>query len=477
MANKKLLYSSVLVLLFMPILSKAQDIRQDTFIERLTNEHQHEMPYFIFGTPKGWGVMDTLKKVILPIINASGPEGIETHNGLLLRYQQENKIGLINLTYFYRLPLVYDAIKIRNNMSSHESVCSAGIIKQGSKHGAIDLKIGKVIIDCIYDTIHIKCDNFIVVKDNKKGLYSYRAGELLPCLYDEIYRHSGTWIFKKGDKLGYIHCNLWDTTPQVKTELLYDKIEGYDDIILAQKNGKWGMLNIRNKTQIPFEYDFFEKKHIGFFCGTENTDCSEPESYYIPAPHIVTKNKKFGLIDAQNHQLLPFVYDEFLGRKQTDFYTEISFIKQTNKKADTCKLLLPHQMDKKKYFYHLEYADLFKKWAFMDTLNRQLTPFRFDDVRWDYTPQPTVIENGKYGVFDIRKNKYIIPAIYNAIHRFKESDLIWVQKEGKLGIINHDGKEILPIEYDEIQFSDAQDYYAPLRLTKNGLSRLVKIRR
>jgi WG containing repeat len=223
-------------------------------------------------------------------------------------------------------------------------------------------------------------------------------------------------------------------------------------------------------------------------------------------------------------------------------------------------------------------------------MNRQITTFRFDDVLWDYAPQVTVLENGKYGIFDIQKNEYIIPNIYQAISRQKNNDMVCIKKEDKwgyfympqkrvseciydsveifvqnygvvkkngkygaidtlcietvpckydrlfdnnygkyfwkaeanvclngkfgrinaknnvlvpiiydsfayfswnisglalykvslnqkFGIINNYGKEILPIEYDEIQFSNEQDYYAPLRLTKNGLTKLVKVYR
>ena len=73
-------------------------------------------------------------------------------------------------------------------------------------------------------------------------------------------------------------------------------IESYSDalgIAAAQKeeSGKFGFIDRKGKTVIPFEYDF-----------------GWPSDKYI----IVKKNSKWGIIDSNNKIILPFEYAEIL---------------------------------------------------------------------------------------------------------------------------------------------------------------------
>ena len=155
MLQKNILHACILLLspLFAiaqqeeePIVNTSQSIASDTIIAQISIEYQNTFPYFMFYTKNGWGVMDMQKKVIQPLIIANKPEIIYTDIGLLLRYKSENKTGLINLTNYYHIQPNFEQITIRHNRNGHESSCSAGIVQQKNKYGAIDLKTGKTII-------------------------------------------------------------------------------------------------------------------------------------------------------------------------------------------------------------------------------------------------------------------------------------------------------------------------------------------
>ena len=60
--------------------------------------------------------------------------------------------------------------------------------------------------------------------------------------------------------------------------------------------------------------------------------------------------------------------------------------------------------------------------------------------------------NYLYGLIDRNGNEVIAP-IYDNIDDIYKTDAFIVEKDGKTGIINSKGKQLLPIEYDKISYA------------------------
>jgi hypothetical protein len=562
---------------------------QDTIISPIQQSPYTQIivSYQQFFVGNKWGIMDTLKRVIIPAIN-EGEFNLDHHQvsgGYGIFYTINNKTGFLHLNRKYHIPPLYDKIMIDDNHQDYDNTSSAIIVQKNGKYGLLYKNSDKVFLPCEYENIERYCNNFILTKNNKKGLYNYHAKELLACKYDMIQRPNGIWTYRKGRKWGYIRNDLRTGKVRKQVKPTYDTIISVNYLML-KKGKKWALLNEKDSMIIPFEYESFFVVQGGMRCGFGMTDCSEWSNNYIQFPCIVQKNDKFGIIDLKKRVILPFIYNESLGSYYDEFNTKITLLKKTNKKTDTCRILIPHSCDNPSEFYHAEQSPETKKWAISNATNTLLTPFQFEDVHFNYPKKPTVVINNKYGIFDIKNQQYIMPAIYQQIRRNKEDDLVpvlkngkWgyfytpqkrageciydkcemafenygvVQKNGKYGAVdtlciesvpckydsiydnkfyngqanvrlngkfgridgqnkvlipiiydeitgfgttfygvtlykigingkyglyNQYGEEILPIEYEAIEYSDTGNYYAPLRLTKNGLTRLVKVYR
>ncbi len=80
----------------------------------------------------------------------------------------------------------------------------------------------------------------------------------------------------------------------------------------------------------------------------------------------------------------------------------------------------------------------------------------------------TVIEDTKYGVYDIKDNKYTIPASYEYI-KYLNGDRFVALKNNKLGLIDKNNNVLLEFKYDAIDYSNGL-YFAGNGDTLNVLN-------
>jgi len=78
-------------------------------------------------------------------------------------------------------------------------------------------------------------------------------------------------------------------------------------------------------------------------------------------------------------------------------------------------------------------------------------PFKWDNINLIFLSEDLVpvCKKEKWGFFDLTKKTLIAEPIYDAVYPFKNGYAV-VHKDGKLGIINAKGVEILPTEYSSV---------------------------
>lgn len=293
----------------------------------------------------------------------------------------------------------------------------------------------------------------IVAKDKKFGIINRKGVEVVPLEYDIIEhpkRYSNIlelFVLQKNEILKILDENIKPTKQNVLS-YEWDKIDFHDyylDVLLLKDNkNKFGILDEKGKTIIPFEFE-----ELRPFDGQETT--------------IAKKNNYFGIIDFNNKKLVSFENDEIYLSKFSDFFVIKQkekfglFNKQGNKIMDFVF------EDLQPCFYDEDNRFIVKskgKYGIIDIKGKEIIPNEFDEIsNWvEYGPEAHfVTKNKKMGMYS-RDGKQLISPIYDELN-YITNDFIIVSQNKKYGIVSISNEIVIPIEYDKIFLDWYKIYY------------------
>jgi len=180
---------------------------------------------------------------------------------------------------------------------------------------------------------------------------------------------------------------------------------------------------------------------------------------------VVNYKGKWGLIDKNNKTLIPFIY------KELNVSTKgIALAKSFNNKYHILSMsndTLQNLSHKEIYPFSQGLAR-FKSdygWGFMDTKGDTIISPDYQSVMDFKNDMAVVNRHDKKGVID-KQGKIIIPVKYDQLSIYNE--YIRVGNGNKWGLINKNRKEILPLNYDFI--SNPKD---DLVLLKSGVDKFI----
>ena len=279
--------------------------------------------YFIAEFNKKSGIIDAQNKTIIPLrydnINSYGsnPPFITINDGL---YGFGNIKGVILEPTYLFLDDNPDGIFFMVSDSYNKS-------RKHNIYGVVD-STGKLIIPVEYDTIYFnkRFPKLIgVMKKHKFGIFNQNGKVILPLEYQFLDDKIGIidWVSDKGNqiflqkegKVGWMNSNgEWYVKPCHDTmgKIMISSYYNSGAIIFGDKN-KYGILDTLGKIHIPAIYESIQKLNppIDYHRGMHNI-------------YIVKKNGKFGLIDAKNNTILPFKYDDYY---VTDYFNNLYLIR------------------------------------------------------------------------------------------------------------------------------------------------------
>jgi len=235
-------------------------------------------------------------------------------------------------------------------------------------------------------------------------------------------------IITKDDKYGILDLN----SGKIIAKCIYDS---FDENAFAWKNGKCGVLNFETgEEEIPMKYSYLELHY----------SCNQLR-------YKAGKDEKFGVIDSTGKIILPFKYENICDHGNNLW--EATYYDK--KKPDSLCI---------------DIIDIC-------TAEKRYNNDQNKDVLIDKTKDTKQIEtkNGKYGVKDIKTGNFIIPPQFSKIEKILDTYYyvtIYVNKEQapgsftikytdekttnykqNVGLYDINGKELLPCEYDHIEFN------------------------
>ena len=344
---------------------------------------------------------------ILRNINGDGHE-----TGL---YHKYNKTVVI--------PAVYDTLDYIND--------DRVIACKGDRYGLINIK-QEEIIPFQYNYLDYINDNFIIAvnEDGKYGIINISNDVLLAFEYDHIsnaYKTNDYFKINKYNQFGLLAI----ADVEIVIPLEYDGIEfSGNELVVAFKDGKMGVIDVGNKVVVPFIYDYIIYNDNGF---------------------IVFKDESQGFLNKEGKEILPIKYVNILEIKDGFITAIISDENDENKYVVydiNGKVIVPPIYDYIDYYATDKYMHIKKGWYayFIDK-----------------TTGEQVLENSKLPFTDVKyiNDKYYAGGSQSsyAIVNYAGQMLTW-ESYNDISIINVNGEDLIAAKYRaDDRFNIKFDYF------------------
>jgi len=314
-------------------------------------------------------------------------------------------------------------------------------IKYEMKNLALTIIFVVLLCTAANSQIQSRCSSLIFSSNKKFGLKDEKGNVMVAPIYDRIsgFKYNVA-IINQNSKLGLIDCS-----GKVLVSPRYDKIAEFDNSTKTAHtmlSGKKGIIDITGKEILSPIYDEIEDLQEGMV--------------------IVAKSNCWGVVEVLSGKLiLPIEYQEI-----TKFKNQRARIKRFGKYGyinTSCEVVVPpryEDLPDETDYYTSKWTGkimLDSKIGFMDTKTYQvLIPPKYE-VMWDFVDKlAPVMLNGKWGIID-EEGKELISTIYDEIDYFKDG-IAKVRINNKWGFVDKSGKLVVPLIYDQV--NDYKDEYS-----------------
>lgn len=242
------------------------------------------------------------------------------------------------------------------------------------------------------------------------------------------------------------HWGCIDKLGNIQIPIIYDKPVFFHspNITVAKLNDQLLFINKWNETVFENKWDFVIDR-TPFFSGT----C------------IVEKNGKQGVIDEDGNEMLP-LNDLKVYRIGEKGQLAVQVDNKWGLLDVDCKTLYPITLDSISYFYwpmddHYVYkVKVGEKEGLLDSTGQFVFPLVFDEIK-NTSDYILVKQNGLYGLY--QREKQILPIEFDEIQHettfgnSKFDHLFLVSKNHLWGVLDSLGNNVVPIKYDIIEYN------------------------
>lgn len=328
--------------------------------------------------------------------------------------KKDKKYGIVNEQASFIAECRYDSV-----LSPSPKYAPVMLNK---KWGFSDSNGNKVITFKYDDIFHYDDSVFVAKYNGKYGIADYKDNVIVKfqceCIYYKLYGNA-TFI-EIGGKIALLNSRLKQVTENLFTPGLGDSYDegGLARLVLASTN-KCGIVEVETgNILIPFEYDEINLPSEELLCAQ--------------------KNDKYGYVNIKNEVIIPFIYDD-----AKDFSEGLALVGKNDKVMMTRIGL----MWKKKYGFINKRGEVELPFKFADqTLVSLETGGGFyDGLAAIGIDRPNNVYAGAIGYIN-KKGDFVISPQYDSASKFFAGVAV-VEKDDKYGAINKKGDIVVPIRY------------------------------
>lgn len=371
-----------------------------------------------------------------------------------------------------------------NAMGNFNLVSIQNKITHKNKWGII--KNGQWVLKPIYDSIDTRFNVWKLLNKGKRTWCDTTGKLLAPLRFSDMgYLDGNLFDVRQNGKWGIYNAR----TDSVIIPFQYDAFDYCggcglaSDYVLARKNGKWGVVGFDNKIRVPFEYEHehfrmrsdewvlsLQRKGKQVLINT-NTGMlwAEPE-YHVQdiwnGLACLVKNNKSGLVTAAGKPVTPFEYDNITWFEEvSNRMINYACVEKNGKFGlidTTGTIVIPICHNGLIWAYNDStfYVNGENEKMLLDRSGNKLLPEYYTEITELETDDQgpylfSVSKNNKYGLYN-RRLQQLTPLLYDDISDSRMNGFIVTEKDQKKGLLNLQGKEILPPQYDFI-FHDFDD--------------------
>ena len=363
-----------------------------------------------------------------------------------VQLKQPNKWGFIDQEGEIKIPFEYDFL---NPFENHLAYA-----KKGNKEFFITYKNLKLEGD--FDEARIFSFGLAAVKRNKKWGFIDEKGKLvIPMIYDEVdsFNQNNLSSVSKNGKFGFINKKGVEIIP-----IIYEmvKSEQLDDLVIVRKNYKWAFFDNKGKQLSDFLYNDVQIARKG-----------DKTTFFENGPASVKKNGKYSYL----HKDLKPAFSNLVFDSATSFDSNRNAIVMNKGKFGIIKndgeIAVPLQYDlienfnsngnPNPQFYNFKKGNIYGLWSknlmiigesreeFYDqTYSNQIAYISFKNLK------------GKYGLVN-KDGVEKIPFEYDESLNFSGGSFSIGKKNNRFGIIDINNKAFIPLQYNSISQLDLDD--------------------
>lgn len=348
----------------------------------------------------------------------------------VLKCYKNGKMGLIDYDGNVKFEPELQEISIMG------SITEKLLIKKEDKYGIINTKTYSYAVPNIYRSVE-PIDNtnnntfYDVVFESLHGVMTENGKKVIATEYDEIFKIKSTThvAARKGNDR-----SLYNMNGEKVSGYIVGIKEAYEDVVIYEQAGKYGVKNLAGKELLKPEYNeikkitkekyIVKKEKYNIISVSEGTDAvtvtellkneAEDIQYYKDAAFYVANYKtETGIKESlYNAEVELKLEGNLLEYNQTDGYIRV--LKANNKEEG---------------FYNFKFEQITEEAAYKTN-----NLFRF-------------VENGKVG-FKNSKGTVIVPAIYDDATYQNIYGYIAVNRLGKWGSLDYNGKVVAEPQYE-----------------------------
>lgn len=394
-----------------------------------------------------YGVITKEGKDIVPMIYESAEH---LRNDRVAFYQQK-KIRLVYDPEEKRSysPKEYDYARLESyefhNDPENRTTAGYYSVRKDGKFGFIDASYREVLPP-VYDYCEPVFHNGLtrVCRDKKWGFIDTTCREVIPCVYEDATDfYMGLARVVLDGEVQCINTNAELSGPCNRSweEWKAEDKKLPDGRLVVTRSQLRGLVNGSGRIVLPIIYDHIQMIESGI-----------KQFDYLEGYYLVQRFKLYGVIKKNGTEVMPIAYDHIRNFHHSTGVAEVERDGKQGLIDRSFKLVIPCEYEALSSplipgFVAFRQNGL---WGWMDYAGKVAVVPQFDQIGWMYDGRMRVEKGKKFGIVDIN-GREVIPIKYESIEDRFYNGYIRAILNKKYGYLDSTGAVVIPFEYEEVR--------------------------